>query len=1010
MYPSPLRIYSRHNIRLNTAIFAICFLLNGSLLFAQPNTTIDVPKPAKYDSRVLPAERTGENKFTAPRRFYNDLTSRFNYYFNANNKLNEIIEKAKAAHTDDYTELLPFYKYSLDVTAKDHLDSVIYKCVSGILLHDLRSDWVDKLYLLMGKAYLFRKNFDSATTVFQYINYAFAPKDDGYDIPIGSNASNTNGVFTIATKETKNLWKKIMSVPPSRNESFILQARNYIEQGKYIEATSLLEILRADPNFPARLKDDLYEMSAYVLYKQKEYTAAAIQLKKALVKPSGDRSEMARWEYLAGQLFQLGQKAPEAITSFESAIRHTSDPLMEVYARLNIVSLSNANEENALQRNLDELLRMAKRDKYEANRDVIYYAAAALELKRKNYTAAQSLLLKSIHYNFNNPLQRQESFLLLGDLNYTRKQYAQSYAFYDSIQVPLLKEIDKPRVKERKPALQIITENQGIISKQDSLQKLASLTSELRNTYLKKLLRQLRRDKGLKELDYIDPQANNNPSLFSGTGNGADFYFQNNSLKSRGFNDFKTQWGTRPNIDNWRRQSVVDRSMSLTTPLLDNKNAATNQDDKELTVESLLKNIPLTVAQKQQSNEAIIKALLTNALTFQNKLEDYPSAIQAYEELLRRFPESGEVEQILFNLSYCYRKNNQYDKAFETADLLKKSFAGGKYASQLEKGSISKKNDPAKLQYEDIYRMFIEGRFEEAKQAKQQADKQFGKTYWTPQLLFIESIYYVKQRQDSTAINRLQNLANLFPKTPLAEKAVTMIDVLRRRNQIENYLTNLNLNKRDDLVERGIDLDSTNPMTGLKIRKLGPYKAPTTIQNKIRDLVDITDRKTIAIEAPNKPKVDSLASVKVGLKPLTIQNIAKKPETTKANGFSFNPSDTQYVVVILEKVDPIFVSEGRNAFNRFNQERYPGQRIEIITRKINDQNQFLVFGPFADAAAAVTYIDATRPITSTRIIPWLTADKYSFSIISSANLQTLINTQDLAGYRAFIHSIFPDKF
>ena len=143
---------------------------------------------------------------------------------------------------------------------------------------------------------------------------------------------------------------------------------------------------------------------------------------------------------------------------------------------------------------------------------------------------------------------------------------------------------------------------------------------------------------------------------------------------------------------------------------------------------------------------------------------------------------------------------------------------------------------------------------------------------------------------------------------------------------------------------------------------------------------------------------------------MTIQNIAKKPETTKANGFSFNPSDTQYVVVILEKVDPIFVSEGRNAFNRFNQERYPGQRIEIITRKINDQNQFLVFGPFADAAAAVTYIDATRPITSTRIIPWLTADKYSFSIISSANLQTLINTQDLAGYRAFIHSIFPDKF
>lgn len=180
-------------------VLAICY--SAQVVHAQPNTTIELTKPKPYTERSLPAEKTGNRKFTIPRRIFTNATSRFNYYFNANNLVNDIINRARQQHKDDYGQLLSFYDYSLDVTAKDLIDTVIYKCNAGILLHDLRSDWVDNLYVLMGKAYLLRKNFDSATAVFQYINYVYAPKDDGYDIPLGSNASNTGGVFTVATDE-----------------------------------------------------------------------------------------------------------------------------------------------------------------------------------------------------------------------------------------------------------------------------------------------------------------------------------------------------------------------------------------------------------------------------------------------------------------------------------------------------------------------------------------------------------------------------------------------------------------------------------------------------------------------------------------------------------------------------------------------------------------------------------------------------------------------------------------
>jgi hypothetical protein len=54
----------------------------------------------------------------------------------------------------------------------------------------------------MGKAYLLRKNFDSAAMTFQFLNYSYAPKEkDGFDKPIGSNANEGTTAFTISTKE-----------------------------------------------------------------------------------------------------------------------------------------------------------------------------------------------------------------------------------------------------------------------------------------------------------------------------------------------------------------------------------------------------------------------------------------------------------------------------------------------------------------------------------------------------------------------------------------------------------------------------------------------------------------------------------------------------------------------------------------------------------------------------------------------------------------------------------------
>ena len=176
--------------------------------------TIDLQKdkPDKFKNKTLKSEKTGNKKFTLPRRFVQNTVSHYNYYFNANNKLHQVIERAPIATKDDYSKLLPFYGYSLANTASQNteLDSVIYKATAGILLHDLRSDWVDNLYLLIGKAYYLRKAFDSASMTFQFINYSLYPRKKKNDdqLIVGSNDNGGNSAMSISSRENRSIIDK----------------------------------------------------------------------------------------------------------------------------------------------------------------------------------------------------------------------------------------------------------------------------------------------------------------------------------------------------------------------------------------------------------------------------------------------------------------------------------------------------------------------------------------------------------------------------------------------------------------------------------------------------------------------------------------------------------------------------------------------------------------------------------------------------------------------------------
>jgi outer membrane protein assembly factor BamD (BamD/ComL family) len=984
-------------------LIALAFFSGLSTLCAQPGTEIEVAKPKKYENRKLGAEKTPDKKISFPKKVYQNTVTHYNYYFNANQRLNDLVTTAKTSFKEDYSQLLPFYNYSLDATSqnKEELDSIIYKCTAGILLHDLRNSWIDNMYLLLGKAYFYRKDLDSAGLTFQYLNFSYAPKENGgYDIPIGSNASNDKGEFSIATKEKNSIWKKLTSRPPSRNESFIWQIRNYIERDELPEAAGIIEILRNDPNFPNRLQTDLDEVVAYWFYRQQAYDSAAHHLSLSLSKAENVQ-EKARWEYLIAQMYQLANKNEDAVKFYDKSIEHTTDPILDVYARLNSIRIRKSGSKDYLQENIDELLRMAKKEKYSGYRDIIYYAAANIELERKNYDGAQANLLKSVEFTTNNPLQRSQSFLLLGDMNYDRKIFPDAYNFYDSLEVNVLpKPADKERVTLRKPPLQVIAENAGIIRKQDSLQLLARLTPQQRDSAIKRQMKILKKGKGSKEEESapgFNAAVKQQPDLFATNTKSNDFYFYNASAKARGFSEFKAKWGDRPNVDNWRRKAAVDKQTQQRFTDVDdvptNSNAVEAGSVPDDSYEGMQANIPLSQVKLDSSNKNIMDALFIMGKTFLSKLEEYPSAIQAFEELLRRFPASMYKDETMFNLVYAYQKTGDKAKSDYYKNMLAGSGGDSKWVELIKNPPAITKNEaviPATKKYEEIYNMFIEGRFAEAIAEKKVADSLYDKSNWSPQLLFIESIYYIKQQDDSTAIKSLTDLSTLYPDNAMAARAKTMIDVLKRRKEIESYLTNLEVTRRED----GTAAVAT------------PAPVHPAYNNNTNSATQPVVKTDSAVASTNKPqdtktgavvKQDSVASTAV-------------PPTVAIKNFNFVSTEAHFVGVILDKVDPVYQSEARNAFNRYNKEKFYNQKIDISSTQIDERFNLLLQGPFTDANTAVDYIDKIKPIVKSRILPWLSADKYTFFIISQGNLDTLKTSKDMEGYKQLLQTALPGKF
>lgn len=952
--------------------------------------------------KQLPYERLLNKKYTLGRRAYQNTVSQFNFLFHAAISLEEIIQKARDLHEDDYTELLPFYDYDLSITAKESIDSIIYRCNANIVLHDLRSNYVDDAYLLLAKSYLFHKNFDTAASILQFINYSFFEKEDGADLPIGSNI-NKSGKFSIASPENNRAWEN----KNVRNESMIWQARNYFEAGEINEGISLLQLLKTDAGFPKRLQPFLYEQLAYGYYLTGMNDSAANYLIKGLDNAQ-DPLTKARWSFLIAQLYEKEQKIDLAYNWYKKAGAIVSNPVIAVYASIYMASIDANRGKKSWESLANALERMIKKDKYAAFADIIYYEMGQLALRNQAVAKANQWLIASIQKNEKNTKLKQKTLVQLGALNYKIDQFSVAKIAYENLNDLLKTFPNYDQITLRKKWIDKIADLNELIKNEDSLQFIYAAPALLQAQMAKQWQKRIALIKSQEKDLFTDPNKKTDESVNVNKNNQAnnpgysfgnafattttkqdvksDFYFDNPQNVSMGVTNFIKKWGDRPNVDNWRRKTTiqlaktspvktnidsVQKNIPLNSKVVENAKLVGNKKNKTTlqtqdSTDQLTIQLIQTESDLKQSQISWNKNSLSIAKIFLYELNDFEKALPRYKAVIQNDIEPATTESALLDLASHFMHIGQSTTSDSLIALITRQFPEGIYVQKKQaKENLDRIDKNSAEAYKAAYFLAQIGDWEQFGVQMDSVQKQFKGTKWNTPYQFLKVKMHAQLGKDSLAIEYCNQIIAQNKSESIKARAKNIITEINNRKVTEAYLAALKIVQPTKVVNT---------------------KEEAIVQSKVPIINLKTDsnfKSSPNLKMSGNPKIDS-----------TLSNAIANQIT-----FTNDSLEQHYIALQTMNVSAAFVKEIQNAFKDFNTETFRQLNLTVTYVQFTDQSHIVWIGPFTNASDGLAYINKVKPRLSTEIISFIAKKQYDLILIGKSNILLINNQAQLDQYK-----------
>lgn len=715
---------------------------------------------------ILSSCSTKKNTFT--RRAYHNLVSHYNTYWNGRESFREGVRTIERNSADNYTAVLPVFKYGTEQDAMSighNMDRAIEKSSKVILRHSMyfkRKEHVRRVkdsYLLIGKSYLYKREFPNAQRTFEYVSSFYSNEEIKYDA---------------------DLWL----------------ARTFNQSREFEKTITILDNLNKDlrsGKAPSRLDRQVQMVYADYHILQGNYQPAIKHLQRA-IELNSRKQVKNRLRFILAQVYQELGDMQQAARLYQLVIRKNPPYEMSINAKINLAKTYDTKRSNRsmIVRTLEKLLRDEKNAEF---RDQIYFALAEIYLRDNDMKKGKELLALSVASSTSNDYQKTLSSLTLAELHFETPDYILAQAYYDTAMQVLPR--DYPNFEGLRTKTDILTDlitNLRTIHVQDSLQEMAQMPEAERNKIIDALIKKIAEEEARRAEE--ERERMRTVSMLEQTGRqqnrtmqqGGGWYFYNPSAVSFGYTEFINKWGRRKLEDLWRlsnKQFIPDFD-ELAEDLEDGE---LHENDSTLKLETdpkkreyYLQNLPLTEEQMAQSQAMIENALFNIGYIYKDGLKDNEKSIESFEELLEKFPEHENRLQVYYQLYKNWEEAPDLARSDHYKNLIISDFPDTDYAKILLDPNynlvVQARLNAASNLYYDTYSAYLNSQFYLVINNYNEAIEKYRESDLISKFEFLKALAYGKLDQLDSLKYSLEHIVYNFPVSevkPLAQEILNRL-------------------------------------------------------------------------------------------------------------------------------------------------------------------------------------------------------------------------------------------
>jgi hypothetical protein len=266
---------------------------------------------------------------------------------------------------------------------------------------------------------------------------------------------------------------------------------------------------------------------------------------------------------------------------------------------------------------------------------------------------------------------------------------------------------------------------------------------------------------------------------------GGKWYFYNLNAKSFGQPEFRMKWGDRKLEDNWRRSNkqTVSSLMSGSGAASDTTNG--NGKGKLLDNKSreyYLANIPMTDSAMEVSNERLEEALFNMGRIYKNDLLDYQEAINAFVELLERYPDGEYTPLAYYYLYELYNSIQNSARANYFKSALSREYPDSHYSKLLTNPDYIKELEIQEAavfrEYESLFDLYKSERFADVITGVDSALIRFEGDPLVPKFKYLKALSTGALEGKEAMKQELDSLISMHPGTEESDQAQEIIDYM----------------------------------------------------------------------------------------------------------------------------------------------------------------------------------------------------------------------------------------